>query len=56
MKKERKIELADWVVDTSLAFGASVNTAYKVAALFIEALENEEAENGTLSERRNPEA
>jgi hypothetical protein len=41
MTRERAIEIADWIVDTCLTFGTSVVTAYKVAALFIEALENE---------------
>lgn len=34
-------QLAEWVVQTCLMFGASVVTAYRVAALFIEALEND---------------
>lgn len=33
--------LAEWVVTTCLMFGASVGTAYKVAGLFIEGLEND---------------
>ena len=29
---------ADWIVSLCLAFGASVSTAYKVAGLFIEGI------------------
>jgi len=32
-------DLADWVVRTCLMYGASVITAHKVAALFIEGLQ-----------------
>jgi hypothetical protein len=39
--RAREIEIADWVVDTCLAFGTSVETAYHVAALFVEALKND---------------
>ena len=41
MSRARKIEIADWIVETCLTFGTSVTTAFKVAALFIEALEND---------------
>jgi hypothetical protein len=37
--RERQIEIADWIVDTCLTFGTSVNTAYHVAAYFVEACE-----------------
>ncbi|HEU4731733.1 MAG TPA: hypothetical protein VFT22_27745 [Kofleriaceae bacterium] len=40
-REEREYEIADWIVETCLTFGASVTTAYRVAALFLEALENE---------------
>lgn len=33
-------DLAEWVKDTCLLFGTTVETAYKVAALFIEGLKN----------------
>lgn len=45
MTRERKIEIADWVVETCLTFGTSVHTAYYIAAIFVEALEN----NGKVS-------
>ena len=32
--------MADWCVNTCLTFGTSVSTAYKVAGLLAEALEN----------------
>jgi hypothetical protein len=38
LSRERQIEIADWIVDTCITFGASVTTAYRVAALFIEAV------------------
>ena len=38
MTRERKLELADWVVDTCIAFGTSIHTAFHIAAYFIEAL------------------
>lgn len=41
MTRDKQIELADWIVDTCLTFGASVNTAFMVASLFIEALEGD---------------
>lgn len=40
MTRERKIEIADWVVETCLTWGTSVHTAFHVAAWFIEALES----------------
>ncbi len=33
-------ELGDWVISTCLLFGAELSTAYKVAAAFVEGLEN----------------
>ena len=37
-------QLAEWVRDTCLLFGTSVETAaYRVAAMFMEALRNESA-------------
>ncbi len=33
-------ELGTWVVSTCLLFGAELSTAYKVAAIFVEGLEN----------------
>lgn len=34
-------ELAEWICKTCLLFGASPSTAYKVASVFVEGLENE---------------
>lgn len=39
LTKDRKIEIADWVVDTCLTFGTSVATAFLIASEFIRALE-----------------
>ena len=36
-------QLAEWVRDTCLLFGTSVDAAYRVAAMFMEALRNESA-------------
>ncbi len=33
-------QMADWCVDTCLTFGTTVSTAYKVAGLLAEALED----------------
>jgi len=33
-------EIAEWVRDTCLMFGASTSTAYQVAAVFIRGLES----------------
>lgn len=33
--------LAEWVKDTCLLFGTTTETAYKVAAMFIEGLKHE---------------
>ena len=33
--------MADWCINTCLTFGTSVSTAYKVAGLLAEALEND---------------
>lgn len=35
-------QLAEWVRDTCLLFGTSVETAYRVAALFMEVLRNDQ--------------
>lgn len=32
-------EIADWIAETCLKFGAATSTAYQVAGLFIEQLE-----------------
>ena len=34
-------EIAEWVCNTCLMFGASTSTAYKVAATFVEGLEKQ---------------
>lgn len=34
-------QLAEWVKDTCLLFGTTVETAYKVAAMFIEGLKHD---------------
>ena len=52
MSRERQIEVADWIVETCLVFGTSVHTAYHVAGLFIEALEQENAPPAPEGERR----
>lgn len=42
LSREREIEIADWIVDTCLTFGTSVETAYYVAAIFIQGLKGGE--------------
>lgn len=39
MSEQQKVDIADWVVDTCLLFGTNVLTAYRVATLFLEAVE-----------------
>jgi hypothetical protein len=34
--------IADWIVITCLRFGASIPTAYRVAALFVEGIDRED--------------
>lgn len=34
-------EIAEWVVETCLTFGATTYTAYKVAGLFVEGLSDD---------------
>lgn len=41
-----KAKIADWVVQTCLLFGSEVSTAYKVAAAFVEGLEQERLKKG----------
>lgn len=38
-------EVAEWVVNTCVTFGASVHTAYKVAGLFIEGIARPDQEH-----------
>lgn len=38
-KMVTKKRLAEWIVETCLLFGTTTETAYKVAAVFIEGLE-----------------
>lgn len=44
--REGKIEIADWVVETCLAFGTSVHTAFLVAGWFVQALDEERGVTG----------
>ena len=40
-------DLAAWIVQTCLLFGASVPTAHKVAAMFVEGLRSDGFESAT---------
>jgi len=42
MSDDRIIAFCDWVVETSLLFGASVSTAYTVAGFYAKLLEEQE--------------
>lgn len=47
-------KIADWLVVTALAFGASVSTAYQVAGLFIAQLEKDRAAEQQFEGREKP--
>lgn len=46
MKRDREVEIADWIVETCLFYGTTTATAFQIAAWFIQALADDRKEQG----------